>query len=158
MSLKSDFQIPTQRRKNHHIAVLLTPPPPPSRPKSSRLFHISLAEEFALGCGPKHRSRVGGPLSFGAGVATGNCRFTPLSLRPLPSTRTCRWGPTAALGVGMTARGGSRGEVLIEEHGAVEGVTLDGFETGVTDDAAEFFLRGAVRRCRRLSPCRSLPA
>ena len=33
---------------------------------------------------------------------------------------------------------------LIEEHGAVEGVALDGLEAGVADDAAEFFFRGAV--------------
>ena len=34
---------------------------------------------------------------------------------------------------------------LIEEHGAVEGVALDGLEAGVADDAPEFFLGGAVR-------------
>ena len=33
---------------------------------------------------------------------------------------------------------------LVEEHGAVEGVALDGFEAGVADDAAEFFFGGAV--------------
>jgi hypothetical protein len=33
---------------------------------------------------------------------------------------------------------------LIEEHGAVEGVALDGLEAGVADNAAEFFLGGAV--------------
>lgn len=32
----------------------------------------------------------------------------------------------------------------VEEHGAVEGVALDGFEAGVADDAAEFLFRGAV--------------
>ena len=32
----------------------------------------------------------------------------------------------------------------VEEHGAVEGVALDGFEAGVADDAAEFFFSGAV--------------
>ncbi len=34
--------------------------------------------------------------------------------------------------------------LLIEEHGAVEGVALDGLEACVADDAAEFLLSGAV--------------
>src|SRR6478736_7624652 len=34
---------------------------------------------------------------------------------------------------------------LIEKHGAIEGVALDGLEASVADDAAEFFLCGAVR-------------
>jgi hypothetical protein len=29
------------------------------------------------------------------------------------------------------------GSVLVQEHGAVESVALDGFEAGVADDAAE---------------------
>ena len=33
---------------------------------------------------------------------------------------------------------------LVEEHGSVEGVALDGFEAGVADNAAELFFRGAV--------------
>src|SRR6185369_9501412 len=33
---------------------------------------------------------------------------------------------------------------LVEKHGAVEGVALDGPEAGVTDDAAEFFFCCAV--------------
>ena len=37
---------------------------------------------------------------------------------------------------------------LVEEHGAVEGVALDGLEAGVADDAAEFFFCGAVRGAR----------
>ena len=33
---------------------------------------------------------------------------------------------------------------LVEEHGVVEGVALDGFEAGVADDTAEFLFGGAV--------------
>ena len=35
---------------------------------------------------------------------------------------------------------------LVQEHRAVEGVALDGFEAGVTDDSAQLFLGGAVTR------------
>jgi hypothetical protein len=34
--------------------------------------------------------------------------------------------------------------LLVEEHGAVEGVTLDRLKAGVSDDAAQLFLGGAV--------------
>lgn len=32
----------------------------------------------------------------------------------------------------------------VQEHGAIESVALDGFESGVADDSAEFFFCGAV--------------
>ncbi len=35
-------------------------------------------------------------------------------------------------------------QALVEEHGAVEGVALDGLEAGVADDAAKFLFGGAV--------------
>src|SRR5690349_18772790 len=53
-----------------------------------------------------------------------------------------RWSPTSLRDMGTQVGGDWR--QLIEEHGAVEGVALDGLEAGVADDAAEFFFGGAV--------------
>ncbi len=39
---------------------------------------------------------------------------------------------------------------LVEEHGAVESVALDGLEAGVADDAAELLFGGAVAGACRL--------
>jgi hypothetical protein len=46
----------------------------------------------------------------------------------------------------LRSRGGvdRRGGGLVEEHGAVEGVALDGLEAGFADDAAKFFFRSAA--------------
>ena len=38
----------------------------------------------------------------------------------------------------------ARASALVEEHGAVEGVALDGLEAGVADDSAQLFFGGAV--------------
>ena len=57
--------------------------------------------------------------------------------------RTLSAGPQAAP-LRMTGQRGQGLVSLVEEHGAVEGVALDGLEAGVADDAAEFFFGGAV--------------
>jgi hypothetical protein len=49
----------------------------------------------------------------------------------------------------MTREWMAREFALVQEHGAVEGVALDGLEAGVADDAAEFFLGSAVRGAGR---------
>jgi hypothetical protein len=35
-------------------------------------------------------------------------------------------------------------QLVVQEHGAVEGVALDGLEAGVADDSAQLFFGGAV--------------